>query len=191
MSIYFGKIFMRFGDFGATDVHAISDEALAGALVKLETVMAARIAMLCPDVTVQAAIVSNSEVRGDSLLSDVTPSVGTYDHEGVTTYDPTNTNLIRFTGTDFIHRSLRHIKFVPSDQFNVAGVFTQAAPWLAPRLTWMNAVVANTVVPIRIAGAVVPPFYTSVGIGNFVQEGGHHRKIGRPSGLPAGRRLTP
>lgn len=188
MGLYFGKIFMRFQDFGISEVYGIEAPTLPDADAVTQNIIAVRLPLLCPDVTIQACVTSDTDIRGDSQIGIGFPLLGTYAGEGATTYDPTNTMLYRVTSTDMTKRALRHLRFIPDDQFDTNGTVAPTVGFTTPRATFFDFLRINTVILTKITGAVAPPFYSRKPIGTVTYERGSHKKVGRPFALPVGRR---
>jgi hypothetical protein len=189
MPNYFCKIFYRYQDVGVSEVYATTQANIGAATTIADQIVAHRQAMLCTDVTILATVTSDSDIRGDAELGEGYPKVGTYTGDGAKTYDPTITNLTRWTDAALVKRAMRHIRLIPDDQFGTDSTFSPIVGWTTPRSTFFAFAALNLFIPTKIKGAVAPPFYTFTPVFAATSERKSHKKVGRPFGLSVGRRV--
>lgn len=153
----------------------------------------ARLATLVSDCWLAGARVSDTDIKGDSYPTGFTfPTPGNFatvpaDH----TYTPRKVVLrVLFYADDFTRRSNRWVRSIPASAFDATGKYTAPSPYTGPLGAWLSEIQSNCSIATKIKGAVSPPFYTfrPIASGSYtpVQD---ERNIGRPFGLPVGRRL--
>lgn len=195
MPRFFGKLFFSgrsFGTFGAcgwSEVYGIDAANYSAAQGVLSPILTARLNLLAVDASFTYGVISDTDIKGDSYWSGITPPhLGTY--VGVaTTYNPEVALRTKFyAGAS--KRSARFIRCVPFDEAGPNGEYAPAGPWAANLATYLNLVQTTTEMFHRIAGAVAPPFYSDTPYTGYAIVNNERRAIGRPFGSPRGRRLV-
>lgn len=188
MPNYIGKVIMNFGKFGAAETYAFTKTTIALALTSLEAIGAARVPMLCDTVQIVGMEVSDVDIRGDALVSQLTPLTGTFNAGTSTGYNPYKAKMYRLTDPTNVHRSLKYVRFLPEDKFSPQGDEIPDLTWDTALTTLEGTINAQCKIPHKIPGAVVPPFYTFFDISTLIEERMVEKKVGRAFFLPVGRR---
>lgn len=190
MTLAVGKVFYNCRNFGWSEAYPIQAADLNAAQAGLVAIVAARAPMLCTDVTIQGAFVSDTAVRGDSIAVDGLPEGGTYAPDPTAnTWVDNQTLRITFKASDNIHRAVRHIHALPDDQLNELGHYIAHGTWPTALTDWIATLFLYVSVSHKIAGATEPPFYTYYGYDTQGPNVRSTKKVGRPFGAPVGRRV--
>lgn len=185
----FGILFFQYLDFGWSEVYPITASDYPTGLAVLLAVKNTRLAILDSTVSLIAARVSSVDVKGDSYpISWSFPQVGTFSSGAGTANLDLAIRIKFFAGV--LKRSNRFLHGLPLSQVAAGGVLTTTGPWSTALAAWVTEVENNCSIATKLHGAVVPPFYTFTAITGssevLIAEG---KKVGRPFGLPHGRRL--
>lgn len=190
-AIIYGRMMFNCRNFGISEDYAMLNATMPGALSDLESLATSRLDLMCSDVTLFGMSVSDANVRGDSLISELAGGKGTWGTTApiIATYQGEEGALVRCTSADYVHRSLRILRLIPSDQFDSGGGLVMIPSFKTAFDDYLALMKTSTMIPAHIANnAPVPPYFTAVAYIKFERQS--RRKVGRPFGLEAGRRLT-
>jgi hypothetical protein len=191
MPRYMVTLFGLHGNAGWSEVYPVTAATPAAAQVVLANLLTLRLHLMTADSSINGARISDTDIKNDSWPTLLAlPQVGTY-VPGIgtpTTYNPQIAmRILQLAGG--LVRGSRWLRALPIEVMNASGVFVGSVGW-SPNLTaYLDALVGSISIATKIRGAIVPPFYTFTAITSATQRGAEKRNIGRPFGLPHGRRL--
>jgi hypothetical protein len=171
---------------GWSEVYPMEVSDYATADSQLNSIITARLPTLPITCAIVGALISDSDVKGDSY-----PSTGTYPtNGGVTGAAGPTTFVLRwkfFAGT--LKRATRFVRLIPSSEIASGGGYLPTLGFGISIQNWATLVTGFCSCATRIHGAVTPPFYTFTAYtaDRFIRA--ETKKIGRPFFLPVGRRL--
>lgn len=191
MPNFFGILFGRQGDDGWSEVYPITASDYAGANLTLGALRLARLAMMCADATLTADRLSDVDIKGDSYATGQEyPQLGTFTATPTPdTYNPVMALRIKlFAGT--LKRGNRWARAIPNNCVSANGFYLPTSPFLTALSAYTTILQSSTSIATRIKAAVAPPFYTFTPITAATPQTLEKRDIGRPFGLPRGRRIV-
>lgn len=188
MARFLCKVFWRWADSGWSEVYPISATDYTTCDGTFKAIISDRAAILAPDVTLLAAVISDTDIKGDSFLSTTTTTVGTWAGADTTSFNP-NWALRTLWNAGALKRGSRFIHALPNAQVSAVGAFAPTGPFTTAIAAWETAMLGGVSMATRIKGATTAPFYTFTGLTAVANKNMEERKVGRPFGLPRGRRL--
>jgi hypothetical protein len=187
-------VFYSFGaKIGWTERYFMTATTYSVAKDDVDSLVTKRLALSCPDVKVDYVRVSDVGVRGDSVVAPAPGLVGTYTAgaaPAVSTEPWTALNVRMEGGT--LYRGRKFIHGLP--QFLMTGnIFTPDSPWNTAFNAYAAALLATTCLWVRDRSAVqalppAAPIMTKVTLTQIWPLGTTSHRVGRPFGLPVGRR---
>jgi len=186
----FGTLFYQLDGSGWSETWALVGIDYAAAAANLDMINTARLSFAPTKVQVIEGRISDSSVRGDSKLVNLTTAEGQW---GTPLTDgplpPDNTILFRFEA-GALKRAMRQFHGVPTSQFSL-GVYVPSGPYLTTLASFASTVVPLANIATKIKPTpLAPPFYTFSPYTVGFQRGIANKRVGRPFDLPRGRRLT-
>jgi hypothetical protein len=190
MPNYFLTVFGKVQGNGFSEVYPLVAANPTAADTFLSSLMAARIAVACTDVTFTGYRISDSDIKGDSWpVSAISPIVGTYVGAGsLVTYNP-QISLRFLAVAGGLKRGSRWFRAIPEDQIDASGQLSPSGSWVTSIGNWEVLVGGNCSIATRNKLAIAPPFYTFTAITALTRKQAEARRIGRPFGLRPGRAL--
>jgi len=174
---------------GVSETYFTQRSSPGDAAVVLAAIAAQRQATLCADAAIYGGRISECDVKGDSYPTTIAfPLVGTYTGgDGDITAVAGNCLRCLFNGGPLL-RGNRFIHYIPKSQYT-ATVYTPLSGFLTALHAWLAGIADSCCVGTRIKGATVPPFYTLTNYTSYGTQYQDFKRVGRPFGLSAGRRL--
>jgi hypothetical protein len=188
----FGTLHINCRNQGASELYPLVATSYAQGLTDLATLATSRKSLLAPDCTLAGALLSDGDVRGDSypLGAQITiPSPGTYTTTPpASTYAAPNVALRNLVSSGPLKRGTRWMHFIPFDQFSGSGGYTPITPWATNLGQFYTFLSTLTAIATRAPGSE-PPAWTFSAVNAVMSNSVATRRLGRPFGLPRGRRL--
>jgi hypothetical protein len=176
--------------YGFSETYPIQASDPATCQTILAPIFAARVATLTPDNYLAGSRISDTDVKGDfwptQLAKDTPGTFGSSDH----TFQIPEAALAWKGQAPPFKQGTRWLHAIPNSQM-VNGVYTPLTAWTTAVTAFLNLLIAGQVcIATRLKTAVVPPFYFYLPIINGTPLRLAKRNVGRPFGLPVGRRLV-
>lgn len=192
MAQYKGTIVFIEGLHGWTESYYLLASTPSGAAANLTAVAAARLAILESDLILQSASISDVAVRGDSTPVITVPAPGGF--ESATGYLDLDVSLLMKWQVGVFNRNKTYLRGIPLTM-TLDGLYVPTAPYTTALNAYINAVMANCVLPVTSRNPAPPPTYLITSyqpiLEGAVNQRLARRKSGRPIGQPRGRRIAP
>jgi hypothetical protein len=146
-------------------------------------VLPARLGIMPADVNIVYIRCSDVNVKGDSIL-DTSTHIGTW--SGSSNVNDARLSLLIRQRNEFNQRAMKYIHGIPTDQFTL-GVYTPTTPFGTAFNVFKSAVIANCLHANK--NPTPPPKLVLSTIVDFGVVRLTTRRVGRPFGLPVGRRM--
>lgn len=186
MPRFFGIVFYQQGRGGWSEVYPINAASYSAAFTLLDQANTLRLGLACADVFVAGNRISDTDVLRDSFVGTLTTNQGQFSL-APNTSGPADETYRTLVQAGQLKRGTRHLHALPAGLF-VNGTFTPSPSWTTQYNGWAANLVTNISLATKIRGAMAPPFYTFSPITATANRGNGDRKVGRPFGLPRGRR---
>jgi hypothetical protein len=188
MPRYVGIMHINFGSVGWSEIYPLLLTDAPTLVSEWALICAARLPILGTDAHLAGDLLSDTDVKGDSIPSgQVYPQAGT---GGSACFPQFDIGLgIKVTDVTFVHRGTRWLRGIPTAQFT-AGAYAPLGPFLAALAAYEAALThASLCIASRIKGALAPPFFNYYRVNQYFPPVDRAKKTGRPFGLSRGRRL--
>ncbi len=171
---------------GFSEGYPMTVPSLGDAMTHLQELNTDRLACATTDVKCVYLSVSDISIFRDVITESPTTVLGTYvPTSGSLVCSPGyNRLLCRFQATA-VRRGNFYFGALPFDVLE-SPVPTAPPPWPTRFNAWIAAVIAH--VSVRSKNIIQPPPFTDYAISNVIPLRYTHRPVGRPFGLPRGRR---
>lgn len=181
------KLFNRYKDGGWSEVYPITATDYASCNTTFAALASLRYACFAPDVSLIGGVISDTDVKGDSVQLSTGITVGTWAGADTTSFDPNWALRILFTA-GVSKRSSRFIHALPNAQVGAIGTYTPTGPFTSALSAFGAGMTGGVSIATKIPGATTPPFYTFTPLTNYTIKTMHEKKVGRFFGQPRGRR---
>jgi hypothetical protein len=171
---------------GWSEVYNLVTTTYPQSLLDMQIIVTARLSMVPNNVHCSYIRVSDLLIRGDSTIKFPSPAIGSYILTGTNVMLPPDSALVVRMEASPLNRSFRYLHGLSSQDVNDT-LWTPSAAMITAYGNWVGAA---SVLSLHRHKNVGPPIsYADTPWTTFIALTVNSRKVGRPFGVPRGRRL--
>jgi len=184
-----GILFYNYSDaqMGFSETYYMEFPTIADCMGNLDVINTSRLTTLCPNVYCAGGVVSDVDIKGDSLLIPPTDRVGSFGETGdVSVAD--DIGLLTRVEASSLFRGMKCWHGVPNSAYNHGLLdLVLANPYMTAMLAHFGLLITNTQLRVKAPGE--PITYEYLAISAIVVRRAGFRNLGRPFGLLHGHRM--